>query len=95
MTGYLRDWDRTLRAANHPETIRANYLLATAQLARYLASECDAAEAADDPCLVGRAFTTSTPRSWASWDRSRLTAFVTTHDLPSTPSGWCDGSPAS
>ena len=29
--GYLRDWDRTLRAANHPETTRYNYLLAAAQ----------------------------------------------------------------
>src|SRR3954453_21359480 len=37
--GFLRDWDRTLRAANHPETTRYNYLLAVAQLARYLRSE--------------------------------------------------------
>ena len=35
--GFLRDWDRSLRAANHPETTRYNYLLAAAQLARYLA----------------------------------------------------------
>ncbi|MEO3772799.1 hypothetical protein [Micromonospora sp. B9E7] len=35
--GYLRDWDRTLRAGNYPETTRYNYLLAAAQLARYLA----------------------------------------------------------
>jgi hypothetical protein len=35
--GYLRDWDRTLRAANYPEATRYNYLLAAAQLARYLA----------------------------------------------------------
>nr|BFE69847.1 hypothetical protein GCM10020092_031480 [Actinoplanes digitatis] len=41
MTGssFLRDWDRTLRAANRPETTRYNYLLAVAQLARYLCSE--------------------------------------------------------
>jgi len=26
-TGYLRDWDRALRAANHPQTTRYNYLL--------------------------------------------------------------------
>ena len=32
-TGLLRDWDRTLRAGNYPETTRYNYLLAAAQLA--------------------------------------------------------------
>jgi integrase/recombinase XerC len=34
-SGYLRDWDRTLRAANHPETTRCSYLLAAAQLGRF------------------------------------------------------------
>lgn len=34
--GYLRDWDRTLRSAAHPETTRYNYLLAAAELTRYL-----------------------------------------------------------
>ncbi|GAA2311370.1 tyrosine-type recombinase/integrase [Streptomyces violaceusniger] len=34
--GFLRDWDRTLRSGNYPETTRYNYLLAVAQLARYL-----------------------------------------------------------
>jgi hypothetical protein len=29
----LRDWDRTLRASNYPETTRYNYVLAAAQLA--------------------------------------------------------------
>ena len=29
--GFLRDWDRALRAGNHPETTRYNYLLAAAQ----------------------------------------------------------------
>jgi hypothetical protein len=29
--GYLRDWDRCLRAANHPQTTRYNYLLAAVQ----------------------------------------------------------------
>jgi hypothetical protein len=56
-SGYLRDWDRTLRAANHPETTRYRYLLAAAQLGRYLGTECDefdAPQAADDPCLVWR-----------------------------------------
>jgi hypothetical protein len=40
-SGYLRDWDRTLRAANHPETTRYCYLLSTVQLGRYLGAECD------------------------------------------------------
>jgi hypothetical protein len=35
----LRDWDRFLRAGNHPETTRSNYLLAARQLADYLAEE--------------------------------------------------------
>ena len=26
--GYLRDWDRSMRSANHPETTRYNYVLA-------------------------------------------------------------------
>ena len=34
--GYLRDWDRGLRSGNYPETTRYNYLLAAAQLGRYL-----------------------------------------------------------
>jgi hypothetical protein len=33
--GYLRDWDRSLRSGNYPETTRYNYLLAAAQLGRY------------------------------------------------------------
>jgi integrase/recombinase XerC len=32
----LRDGDRSLRAGNHPETTRYNYVLATSQLAAYL-----------------------------------------------------------
>jgi integrase/recombinase XerC len=35
--GFLRDWDRSLRAGNYPATTRYNYLLAAAQLGRYLA----------------------------------------------------------
>jgi len=35
-SGFLRDWDRSLRAGNYPETTRYNYLLAAAQLARFL-----------------------------------------------------------
>ena len=34
---FLRDWDRTLLAANRPETTRYHRLLAAAQLAKYLA----------------------------------------------------------
>jgi hypothetical protein len=36
--GYLRDRDRSLRSGNYPETTRYNYLLAAAQLGRYLGS---------------------------------------------------------
>ncbi|WP_433077774.1 tyrosine-type recombinase/integrase [Dactylosporangium sp. CA-052675] len=54
-SGFLRDWDRSLRAGNYPETTRYNYLLAAAQLARYLAEyspDPDADEAAEDPTAV-------------------------------------------
>ena len=34
--GFLVDWDRSLRSGNYPLTTRYNYLLAAAQLARYL-----------------------------------------------------------
>ena len=50
--GYLRDWDRCLRAANHPQTTRYNYLLAAVQLGRYLAEhfpDSDADAAGHDP----------------------------------------------
>jgi Phage integrase, N-terminal SAM-like domain len=56
--GFLTDWDRSLRSANYPETTRYNYLLAAAQLARYLAEyspDPDADTAADDPAEVTRA----------------------------------------
>lgn len=56
--GYLRDWDRTLRSANRPETTRYNYLLGASQLARYLAEyspDPDADAAAQDPTEVTRA----------------------------------------
>ncbi|MEV0481860.1 hypothetical protein AB0I69_14775 [Streptomyces sp. NPDC050508] len=35
-SGFLRDWDRSLRSGNYPETTRYNYLLTAAQLGRYL-----------------------------------------------------------
>jgi hypothetical protein len=57
-TGFLRDWDRSRRSANHPDTTRYNYLLAAAQFGRYLAEyspDPDADAAAEDPCQVTRA----------------------------------------
>ncbi|MFI1994968.1 tyrosine-type recombinase/integrase [Actinoplanes sp. NPDC020271] len=56
--GFLRDWDRTLRSANRPETTRYNYLLAAAQLAKYLGEHSpdpDADDASQDPTLVTKA----------------------------------------
>ncbi|MEV6601979.1 phage integrase N-terminal SAM-like domain-containing protein [Actinoplanes sp. NPDC051346] len=56
--GFLRDWDRSLRAANHPETTRYNYLLAVAQLARFLVYDSPdprTAEASKSPTLVTKA----------------------------------------
>ena len=74
--GYLRDWDRSLRSANHPATTRYNYLLAAAQLARYL-GECspdpDADAAADDPCEVARAHVEAF-QAWMIETRSASTA---------------------
>lgn len=46
----LRDWDSSLRAANHPESTRYNYLLAAVQFARFLAGSGDARE----PAAAGR-----------------------------------------
>ena len=57
-SGFLRDWDRSLRSGNYPETTRYNYLLAAAQLARYLGEyspDPDAEVAAGDPVEVTRA----------------------------------------
>ncbi|MEV1114969.1 tyrosine-type recombinase/integrase [Actinosynnema sp. NPDC049800] len=74
--GYLRDWDRTLRSANHPETTRYNYLLAAAQLARYLAEHSpdpDADDAADDPCGVTKGHVEAF-QAWMIDTRSAATA---------------------
>jgi integrase/recombinase XerC len=74
--GFLRDWDRSLRAANHPETTRYNYLLAAAQLARYLAEfspDPDADDAAVDPARVRRAHIESF-QAWMIETRSASTA---------------------
>jgi integrase/recombinase XerC len=73
---FLRDWDRTLRSGNYPETTRYNYLLAAAQLARYLAEyspDPDADDAADDPTEVTKAHVESF-QSWMIETRSASTA---------------------
>ncbi|MDA3644407.1 tyrosine-type recombinase/integrase [Saccharopolyspora indica] len=74
--GYLRDWDRSLRSANRPETTRYNYLLAAAQLARYLAEHSpdpDAAEASEDPAEVTKAHVEAF-QAWMIETRSAATA---------------------
>ena len=56
--GFLRDWDRSLRSGNYPKTTRYNYLLAAAQLARYLGEyspDPEADDGAGDPCQVTKA----------------------------------------
>jgi integrase/recombinase XerC len=75
-TGFLRDWDRSLRSGNYPETTRYNYLLAAAQLARYLGEyspDPDADDAADDPCVVTRAHVEAF-QAWMIETRSASTA---------------------
>jgi site-specific recombinase XerD len=74
--GFLRDWDRTLRAGNYPATTRYNYLLAAAQLGRYLAEhspDSDSDAAADNPCAVTRAHVESF-QAWMIETRSASTA---------------------
>jgi integrase/recombinase XerC len=45
-------WTRFLQAANRSEGTQSNYLLATCQLAAYLASEMPGSGSADDPRRV-------------------------------------------
>ncbi|GGM83391.1 hypothetical protein GCM10012275_62530 [Longimycelium tulufanense] len=74
--GLLRDWDRGLRSANYPETTRYNYLLAAAQLARYLreySPDPDADDAAEDPTEVTKAHIESF-QAWMIDTRSASTA---------------------
>jgi site-specific recombinase XerD len=74
--GYLRDWDRSLRSGNYPQTTRYNYLLAAAQLGRYLGEHSpdpDADAAADDPCAVTRAHVEAF-QAWMIETRSASTA---------------------
>jgi site-specific recombinase XerC len=70
--GFLRDWDRSLRSANYPETTRYNYLLAAAQLGRYLAEYSPNPDAAD-PCAVTRAHVEAF-KAWMVATRSASTA---------------------
>jgi integrase/recombinase XerC len=73
---FLRDWDRTLRAGNYPETTRYNYLLAAAQLGRYLGEyspDPEAAAAAEDPTAVTRAHVEAF-QAWMVDTRSPATA---------------------
>jgi integrase/recombinase XerC len=74
--GFLRDWDRSLRAGNYPATTRHNYLLAAAQLGRYLAEHSpdpDADAAAGDPGAVTRGHVESF-QAWMIETRSASTA---------------------
>jgi site-specific recombinase XerD len=74
--GYLRDWDRSLRSGNYPETTRYNYLLAAAQVARYLreySPDPDADTAANDPAEVTRAHVEAF-QAWMIETRSASTA---------------------
>jgi site-specific recombinase XerD len=74
--GFLRDWDRSLRSGNYPPTTRYNYLLAAAQLGRYLGEyspDPDADAAAEDPCQVTRAHVEAF-QAWMIETRSASTA---------------------
>ncbi|MFF7655789.1 phage integrase N-terminal SAM-like domain-containing protein [Streptomyces sp. NPDC007983] len=75
--GFLRDWDRSLRAGNYPETTRYNYLLAAAQVARYLnenaTPDLEAEDAAEDPTEVTRAHVEAF-QGWMIETRSASTA---------------------
>jgi integrase/recombinase XerC len=74
--GFLRDWDRSLRSGNYPETTRYNYLLAGAQLARYLGEyspDPDADAAAADPCAVAKGHVEAF-QAWMVQTRSASTA---------------------
>ncbi len=75
-TGFLRDWDRSLRSGNYPETTRYNYLLAAAQLARYLGEyspDPEAGDATEDPTAVSKAHVEAF-QAWMIQTRSASTA---------------------
>jgi integrase/recombinase XerC len=71
--GFLRDWDRSLRSGNYPETTRYNYLLAAAQLGRYLGEHSPDPDAADDPTEVTKAHVEAF-QAWMIETRSASTA---------------------
>ncbi|RKT69342.1 site-specific recombinase XerD [Saccharothrix variisporea] len=75
--GFMRDWDRSLRSRNHPETTRYNYLLAVSQLARFLSTEAkvdaDCVAAAGDPTEVRRGHVEAF-QAWMIESRSAATA---------------------
>jgi integrase len=75
-SGFLRDWDRSLRAGNDPETTRYNYLLAAAQLGRCLGEyspDPEGDDAAEDPVEVTRAHVEAF-QAWMIETRSASTA---------------------
>ncbi|XVV05946.1 tyrosine-type recombinase/integrase [Actinosynnema sp. CA-248983] len=75
--GFMRDWDRSLRSRNHPETTRYNYLLAVSQLAGFLSAEArvdaDCVAAAADPAEVRRGHVEAF-QVWMIESRSAATA---------------------
>jgi site-specific recombinase XerD len=74
--GFLVDWDRSLRSANYPSTTRYNYLLAVAQLGRYLTApefRPNAGDAAGTPTAVTRQHIEAF-QTWMIETRSAATA---------------------
>lgn len=74
--GFLRDWDRSLRAGNYPCTTRSLYLLAVAQLAGFLhdrSAALDATKAVEDPTWVTKAHVEAF-QAWIIETRSPATA---------------------
>jgi integrase/recombinase XerC len=73
---FLADWDRSLRSGNYPNTTRYNYLLAVAQLGRYLvehARHLEVGEAARTPTRVVRQHVEAF-QTWMIESRSAATA---------------------
>jgi site-specific recombinase XerD len=73
---FLKDWDRSLRSGNYPSTTRYNYLLAAAQLGRYLADDGhqdEVGEAAATPTAVTRRHVEAF-QAWMVQTRSASTA---------------------
>ncbi|GAB3289208.1 tyrosine-type recombinase/integrase [Parasphingorhabdus pacifica] len=88
-SGFLRDWDRSLRSVNRPETTRYNYVLAATQLARFLkehSPDPDADDAADDPTEVTKDHIEAF-QAWMVETRSASTA-VNKHKTLRVFFGW-------